>query len=76
MVQGGMPIAAPTNDYFTALQTGAATYGVVGTGGSFGDGKNSAGPIHFAGFLCEVALWKRGMTFTDATTWFAGKDKW
>lgn len=75
-VQGGASIAASTNDYFTALQAGAATYGVVGTGGSFGNGNNSAGPIHFAGYLSEVALWKRFMTYTDASTWFAGRSKW
>jgi len=74
--QGGQTITAPHQDYFTALQTGAATYGVTGTGGSFGDGKNSAGPIHFAGFLSDVALWKRGMSYADATSWYASRIKW
>jgi hypothetical protein len=74
--QGGHLFVAGVNDYFTALQAGAATYGVIGTGASFGDGKNSAGPIHFGGYLSEVALWKRYMTYTDASTWFAGRSKW
>ena len=73
--QGGHPLT-PINDYFTALQSGSPTYGVTGTGGSFGDGKNSAGPIHFAGYLTDVALWKRYMSFTEATNWFASYNKW
>lgn len=50
------------------------TYGVIDTSGS--NGENSAGPIHFAGFLTDVALWPRAMSFTDASTWFAGRSKW
>ena len=73
--QGGHPLT-PINDYFTALQSGSPTYGVTGTGGSFGDGKNSAGPIHFAGYLTDVALWKRYMSFTEASNWFASYNKW
>jgi len=76
ITQGGQAIIAPVNDYFTALQSGSPTYGVTGTGGSFGDGKNSAGPIHFAGYLTDVALWKRYMSFTEATNWFASYNKW
>ena len=73
--QGGHALT-PINDYFTALQSGSPTYGVTGTGGSFGDGKNSAGPIHFAGYLTDVALWKRYMSFTEASNWFASYNKW
>ena len=45
VTQGGALTGAVT-DYFTALQSGTPTYGVTGTGSSFGDGKGSAGPIH------------------------------
>ena len=72
----GIPLGTPITDYFTALQTGSPTYGVTGTGGSFGDGKNSAGPIHFAGSLSEVALWKRFLTFAEAQTWFDARNVW
>ena len=62
--------------YFTELASSNQTFGVTGTGGSFGDGKNSAGPIHFAGFLSDVALWKRSFTFTEAQVWFDSRNVW
>jgi hypothetical protein len=76
ITQGGVAIGSPITNYFTALQTGTPTYGVTGTGGSFGDGKNSPGPIHFAGMLSEVALWKRSLTFAEAHTWFDARNVW
>jgi hypothetical protein len=50
------------------------TYGVTDTSGT--NGEDTAGPIHFAGYLTDVALWTRAMSFTDASTWFAGRNKW
>lgn len=73
MTQGGL--AAPVfNGYFTGLQTGAATYGDVNYVAS--TGTNSAGPICFHGFLCEVSLWKRTLTFAEAGELFAGFTTW
>jgi len=73
--QGGHTCPAHSG-YFTGLiqVIASPTYGVIDTSGT--NGENTAGPIHFAGFLTDVALWKRAMTFTDATTWFAGRSKW
>ena len=71
--QGSHP-CPPFTGYFSGMLSGASTYGTVDAAGA--TGTNSAGPIHFAGFLSEVALWKRGITFTEASTLWAGRSIW
>ena len=73
--QGGHSVA-PLTGYFTELASATQTYGVTGAAPSYGDGKNSAGPIHFYGHLSDVALWGRGLAFTEAQTWFASRSVW
>jgi hypothetical protein len=75
LAQGGDPVA-PRTGYFTDFTSASQTFGVVGAGAAFGDGKNSAGPIHFAGFLSDVSLWKRSFTFAEAQVWFASRSVW
>lgn len=75
ITQGGHSVPN-TTDYFTAFQSGTPTYGTTAPAPVYGDGKNSNGPIHFCGFLSEVALWKRALTFTDASNWFNSRTKW
>jgi len=69
--QGGHPIS-PLTGYFTELASPLQTYGITAAG----DGKNSAGPIHFSNHLSDVALWGRGLAFTEAQTWFASRSVW
>jgi hypothetical protein len=71
--QGNHP-CAPFTGYFSGMLSGASTYGTVDATGT--TGTNSAGPIHFAGFLSEVALWKRDITFIEASTLWAGRSIW
>lgn len=73
--QGGNPVA-PRTGYFTDFTSPSQTFGVIGAGAGFGDGKNSAGPIHFAGFLSDVSLWKRSFTFNEAQVWWASRSVW
>ena len=70
--QGGTP-CVPYTGYFDGLLAGG-TYGTINGAGA--TGTNSAGPIHFAGFLSEVALWRRAITFTEATSLWAGRAIW
>jgi len=71
--QGGFP-CPPFVGYFSGMLSGASTYGTIDATGT--TGTNSAGPIHFAGFLSEVALWKRRLSFAEADTLWAGRNIW
>ena len=72
----------PISGYFTELASPTQTYGVVaaqafGSGtATHGTGTNHAGPIHFNGYLGEVALWKRSLSFAEAQEWFNSRTVW
>jgi hypothetical protein len=67
-----------TSGYFHEISnTDAATryYGTVAS--SLTTGANHAGPIHFqGGYLSDVAVFRRKLTFAEATTLFTGKSVW
>lgn len=73
ITQGGTP-CPPYVGYFDGLTAGTGTYGTVDASGT--TGTNSAGPIHFAGYLSEVALWRRAITFNEASSLWAGRAIW
>lgn len=73
ITQGGTPCPIFAG-YFDGLTAGTGTYGTTDSSGT--TGTNSAGPIHFAGYLSEVALWRRGLTFTEATSLWSGRAIW
>jgi hypothetical protein len=68
-----------TSGYFheisNVVDTGTRYYGTVAS--SLTTGANHAGPIHFqGGYLSDVAVFRRKLTFTEATTLFTGKSVW
>jgi len=68
-----------TSGYFHEIgnveDTSTRYYGTVAS--SLTTGANHAGPIHFqGGSLADVAVFKRGLTFAEATTLFTGKGVW
>lgn len=73
ITQGGTP-CPPYVGYFDGLTAGTGTYGTIDSSGT--TGTNSAGPIHFAGYLSEVALWRRAITFNEASSLWAGRAIW
>ena len=73
LTQNGTP-CPPFVGYFDGLTAGTGTYGTIDSAGT--TGTNSAGPIHFAGYLSEVALWRRAITFTEASSLWAGRAIW
>jgi hypothetical protein len=73
ITQGGTP-CPPYVGYFDGLTAGTGTYGTIDASGT--TGTNSAGPIHFAGYLSEVALWRRAITFNEASSLWAGRAIW
>ena len=55
--------------------TATRYYGTVAS--SLATGANHAGPIHFqGGCLADVAVFKRGLSFSEATILFTGKGVW
>lgn len=74
MTFGGFPATPHTGYFHQMLMAGTPTCGVSDLANA--DGANTAGPIHFRGYLSEVALWKRGLTFAEAGTLFASLSTW